>query len=45
MYPFVEVVSLKTTGFAAKLANRKINNKLLKVTSHITLTKYKNEST
>lgn len=37
--PFYKGGFLKTIGFTAKPANRKIDNKILKVTSHITLTK------
>ncbi len=38
--PFCRGGFLKTTRFVAKLANHKIENKLLKVTSHITLPKF-----
>jgi hypothetical protein len=44
--PFCKGGFLKSTRFVAKPTNCKINNKLLKVTSHITLPKLKkNEST
>jgi hypothetical protein len=37
--PFCRNSFLKTKGFAAKPTNHRINNKLLKVTSHIILPK------
>jgi hypothetical protein len=43
--PFCRGGFLKTIRFVAKLANRKIDNKFFKVTSHITLPKLKNENT
>jgi hypothetical protein len=43
--PFFKSGFLKTIGFVAKPTNCKIDNKLLKVTSHIIIKKSKNEST
>jgi hypothetical protein len=43
--PFYRSGFLKTIRFVAKPTNHKIDNKLLKVTSHISLPKSKNENT